>query len=58
MSAFDDALALVLKMEGGRVDNPADPGGLTAFGITQHTYDAWSARQGVGTRDVYLIGPS
>lgn len=38
MTAFDRALQLVLRHEGGLVDNPKDPGGLTNFGISQRTY--------------------
>jgi lysozyme family protein len=41
MTAFDKALAELLAptMEGGLVDNPADPGGRTNLGITQRTLD-------------------
>lgn len=35
---FDAALAFVLRHEGGLVDHPADPGGLTNFGISQRSY--------------------
>ncbi len=53
MADFDRALVFVLKAEGGKVDDPADPGGRTAFGITQRTYDAF---RGIGNeRDVWLI---
>ena len=38
MSAFNRALALVLRHEGGLVDDPNDPGGLTNFGISQRAY--------------------
>lgn len=38
MSAFDRALALVLRHEGGLVDDPRDPGGLTNLGISQRAY--------------------
>jgi lysozyme family protein len=34
--SFDSAIAQVLKNEGGLVDNPADPGGLTNWGIALH----------------------
>jgi len=36
--SFARAVAHVLKMEGGLVDNPSDPGGLTQFGISQRAY--------------------
>ncbi len=35
---FDRAIAIVLHEEGGLSDNPADPGGLTNFGISQRAY--------------------
>lgn len=38
MSSFTTAVALVLAQEGGLVNNPADPGGLTKFGISQRAY--------------------
>lgn len=36
--AFLRALELVLRHEGGLVDDPRDPGGLTQFGISQRAY--------------------
>lgn len=35
MSAFDQAFDELLGNEGGYVDNPADPGGATRWGITE-----------------------
>jgi lysozyme family protein len=32
---FDACIAKLLKLEGGFVDHPSDPGGATNFGITQ-----------------------
>lgn len=52
---FLAALKLVLSHEGGRVDNKRDPGGRTAFGITQRTFTAWLKRQGRKNRDVFTI---
>jgi lysozyme family protein len=34
MSSFDDAFAALIGNEGGYVNNPADPGGETMYGIT------------------------
>ncbi len=54
-SAFEAALPFILRWEGGFVDHPADPGGRTNRGVTQRTYDAWRAGQGLSGRDVKLI---
>ena len=37
----DEAIALMIRLEGGFVDNPKDPGGATKFGITQKTLGYW-----------------
>lgn len=38
---FDRALAALLAHEGGFVDHPADPGGMTNLGVTKKTWEAW-----------------
>ena len=38
---WEQCFALVLKNEGGYVDNPADPGGATNLGCTKATWEAW-----------------
>lgn len=38
MSNFEKSIAVVLKHEGGYVNNPNDPGGETRYGITKRTY--------------------
>lgn len=49
---FEDALAHVLRYEGGYVDHPQDPGGATNQGVTQATYDAWRRGRGLAARPV------
>lgn len=38
MANFDEAIKLILKHEGGLVNDPADPGGLTNMGITKRDF--------------------
>ena len=38
---FEQCFALVLRNEGGYVDNPHDPGGATNLGCTKDTWEAW-----------------
>jgi lysozyme family protein len=45
----------VLVYEGGKVNDPADPGGRTNQGVTQRTYTAWLASQGREFADVYKM---
>lgn len=49
------SLGEVLKHEGGYVNDPADPGGATNKGITQHVYDDWRAGEGLVKRGVQFI---
>ena len=36
---FDTCLSMLLKHEGGYVNHPKDPGGMTNLGVTKRTYD-------------------
>ena len=38
---FEQALSIVLKSEGGYVNNKADPGGMTNLGVTKRTYEKY-----------------
>jgi lysozyme family protein len=49
---YPACLKATLRYEGGKVDDPRDPGGRTAFGITQNTYNAW---RGKSDKDVFNI---
>lgn len=59
MSVFETVgLPFVLHWEAGRVDDPQDPGGRTAYGITQRTYDRWRTAHGLAYevgQDVWRI---
>lgn len=54
-NSFNNALAFTLKYEGGRSNNPNDPGGRTNQGVTQHTYDAYRLSKSVRQQDVYAM---
>jgi lysozyme family protein len=45
MSNWDDAFRLMLKSEGGFVNYPQDPGGMTNLGVTKSTWENWIGRQ-------------
>lgn len=49
MDRFNTCLKTILLNEGGFVDHPKDPGGMTNLGVTKKTWEAWVGR-GV-TRD-------
>lgn len=38
---FDACLKEILHHEGGFVNHPRDPGGMTNLGVTKDTYEAW-----------------
>jgi lysozyme family protein len=38
---FRDCLELVLKHEGGFVNHPKDPGGMTNLGVTKKVWEEW-----------------
>lgn len=40
-SNFEKCLELLLKHEGGYVNNPADPGGETNLGVTKRVWQEW-----------------
>jgi lysozyme family protein len=60
MSAGNYVLAepRILVYEGGKVNNPRDPGGKTNLGVTQYTFTAWLRSHGYPAQDVYTITPS
>jgi lysozyme family protein len=44
LSNWQKSFELMLKSEGGYVNNPADPGGRTNLGVTQATWENWVGR--------------
>ena len=45
ISNWDNAFKLMLKSEGGYVNNPADPGGMTNLVVTKATWENWVGRE-------------
>ena len=41
---FDPALRLLLRHEGGFVNHPSDPGGMTCCGVTKAVWDAHTGK--------------
>lgn len=55
---FEACLSIVLQLEGGYADNPADPGGATNMGITRKTLARWrniSPWWALGTAEVKAL---
>ena len=42
---FDKCLKMLLHHEGGFVDHPKDPGGMTNLGVTRKVYEKWVGRK-------------
>ena len=54
-AAFTKALQFTLPAEGGKVDNPVDPGGRTNKGIIQSVYNSYRLRKNLPQADVFDI---
>ena len=54
---FDDALAAVLEHEGGYVNHPQDPGGMTNLGVTKRVWEAWVGKT-VSEADMRALTPA
>lgn len=42
MTVFDTVYPILLKQEGGYVNNARDPGGITNLGVTKAVWEAWT----------------
>jgi lysozyme family protein len=45
VSNWDNSFKLMLKSEGGFVNHPSDPGGMTNLGVTKATWENWVGRE-------------
>jgi lysozyme family protein len=54
---FDDALAAVLEHEGGFVNHPKDPGGMTNLGVTKRVWETWVGKA-VSEADMRALTPA
>lgn len=41
---WEEALAHILKYEGGYVNHPNDPGGMTNLGVTKRVWEEWTGK--------------
>ena len=44
-SNWDSAFKLMLASEGGYVNHPSDPGGMTNLGVTKRVWEEWVGRE-------------
>ena len=44
-SNWQKSFELMLKSEGGFVNHPSDPGGMTNLGVTKATWESWVVRE-------------
>ncbi len=55
MQVLKDFMPLLLKLEGGYVNDPRDPGKETNFGVTQRSYDAYCKKKSKPLKNVKEI---
>jgi lysozyme family protein len=53
---WEEALAHVLKHEGGYVDHKLDPGGMTNLGVTKRVWEEWTGKR-VSEADMRALTP-
>ena len=51
------AMTALLKHEGGFVNHPADPGGMTNLGVTQKVWEEW-VNHSVGEQEMRALTPA
>jgi lysozyme family protein len=45
LSNWDNAFKMMLASEGGYVNHPSDPGGMTNLGVTKRVWEEWVGRE-------------
>ena len=55
---FDECLHMLLEHEGGFVNHPKDPGGMTNLGVTKRVYDEWIGRESTEEELEFLKDPN
>jgi lysozyme family protein len=53
--SYHDAMLIELKFEGGKDDDPIDPGGRTNQGVIQREFSAFLRKNGKPNRDVFTM---
>jgi lysozyme family protein len=53
---FNEALKAILKHEGGFVNHPKDPGGMTNLGVTKKVWEEWVGKP-VGEKEMRALTP-
>lgn len=53
--SYADAMKIEYKFEGGKDDDPVDPGGRTNQGVIQREFSAWLKKNGKPNRDVFTM---
>ena len=57
MATFDKALAIILRHEGGYVNHPKDPGGMTNLGVTRRVWEEFTGKPASET-DMRALTPA
>lgn len=53
--SYHDAMLIELRFEGGKDDDPVDPGGRTNQGVIQREFSAWLRKNQKPNRDVFTM---
>lgn len=57
-ASYAEAMKYELQFEGGKDDDPIDPGGRTNQGIIQREFSAWLRKNNQPNRDVFTMTPT